>query len=264
MSDIRGEIFRCSSVREIEECLKQKIDKNYKNRDDILYTFDVDDTLIKLNHPLLPYLKEYNESYEKLLRDYPGITEMDLRRYLAPYVELTELGSSEWLKSLTGKKIALTASPTGECADGMSMMECRYQELKDKGITFEATTFDIEEPFALHELAYGDQYPTYYKGILFSLRKSEGSPSKGTVLCAFLKAINYTPACVVLIDDREENLKSVQDELRKRYPDKIKFIGILYTGAKNDEPSDGMTEEKFKKDAEELFKECYSHFNISE
>ena len=282
MSDIRGENFRyiCSSVGEIKECLKQNIGEDYKNRDDILYTFDVDDTLIKLNHPLLPYLKEYNEPYEDLLRKYSRITEMDLRRYLASYVERTELGASEWLKSLTGKKIALTASPTGECADGMSMMECRYQELREKGITFEATTFNIkepfdsDEPFKLEELAYEGQYPTYYKGILFSLRKSEGSPSKGTVLCTFLEKINYTPKWVVLIDDLKENLKSVQDELEKRYPDKINFIGILYTGAnepsddmtgaKNDEPSDDMTEEKFKKDAEKLFRECYRKFNIPE
>lgn len=270
MSDIRGEIFSCSSVEEIEECLKRNIDKNYENRNDILYTFDVDDTLIKLNHPLVQYLDRYGTLYKGLLEKYHRITEMDLRRYLAPYVELTELGSSEWLTSLKGKKIALTASPTGECADGTLMTKCRYQELKDKGITFEATTFDIEEPFDsdepfdLKELAYEGQCPTYYKGILFSLQQSKGSPSKGTVLCAFLKAINYTPACVVLIDDREENLKSVQTELGKRYSGTINFIGILYTGAKNDKPSDDMTEEKFKKDAEELFRECYSHFNISD
>ena len=276
MSDIRGEFFRCSSVGEIKECLKQNIGEDYENLDDILYTFDVDDTLIKLNHPLLPYLKKYNDPYKDLLRKYSRITEMDLRRYLASYVERTELGASEWLKSLTGKKIALTASPTGECADGTLMTKCRYQELKDKGITFEATTFDIEEPFDLDEpfdlkeLAYEGQCPTYYKGILFSLRKSKGSPSKGTVLCTFLEKINYTPKWVVLVDDLEENLVSVQNELKKRYPDKINFIGILYTGAnepsddmtgaKNDEPSDDLTEDEFKKNAEDIFEECCRRF----
>ena len=113
MSDIRGEIFSCSSVEEIEECLKQKIDKNYENRDDILYTFDVDDTLIKLNHPLVQYLDRYGTLYKGLLEKYHRITEMDLRRYLAPYVKLTELGDSKWLKSLTGKKIAPYGFPDG-------------------------------------------------------------------------------------------------------------------------------------------------------
>ena len=263
MSDIRGEIFSCSSVKEISKCLKQNIGEGYKNRNDILYTFDVDDTLIKLDHPLVPYLKEYNALYKELLEKYHRITEMDLRRYLAPYVKLTELGASKWQKSLTGKKIALTASQTGKCADGTLMTEYRYQELKERGITFEAT-FNTKEPVVLDKLVYKGQYPTYYKGILFSLRKSEGAPSKGTVLCTFLEAIDYKPKGVVLVDDLEENLESVQMELGKQYSNTIDFIGILYTGAKKDEPSGNLTKAEFKKNAENLFKKCYRKFNIPE
>ena len=262
MSDIRGELFSCSSVKEIDKCLKQNIGEGYENRNDILYTFDVDDTLIKLNHPLVQYLDRYGTLYKGLLEKYHRITEMDLRRCLAPYVELTELGASEWLKSLKGKKIALTASPTGKCADGTLMTKYRYQELKERDITFEET-FNTQS-VVLNELTYKGQCPTYYNGILFSLQQSEGSPSKGTVLCAFLKAIDYTPKCVMFVDDRKENLESVQTELGKQYSNTINFIGILYTGAKNDKPSDNLTEDEFKKNAEDLFKECCRKFNIPE
>lgn len=261
MNDIRGEFFICSSVQEIDKCLKQNIGEGYENRNDILYAFDVDDTLIKLNHPLVQYLNRYGTPYKGLLEKYHRITEMDLRRCLAPYVELTELGASEWLKSLKGKKIALTASQTGECADGTLMTEYRYQELRERGITFEAT-FNINS-VVLNELTYKGQHPTYHKGILFSLRRLEGETSKGAVLCAFLKKIEYTPEWVVLVDDREENLKSVRAELEKQYRD-TKFIGILYTGCKKNEPSDNLTEDEFKKNAEDLFKECCRKFNIPE
>ena len=259
MGDVRADVCICHSVEEIDKYLTDKIAEY--NSDDVLCVFDVDDTLITLDHSLVQYLDKYGAVYKKLLKKYHRVTDMDLRRCLPTYVKSTELGTSEWLKSLPYKKIALTASPTGKCADGTLMTEYRYQELKERGITFE-TTFDTQF-IELKALTCKGQHPTYHKGILFSLQKLTGETSKGTVLCTFLKKIGYTPKCVVLIDDRQINLDTVQTELETHHPN-TKFIGILYTGTKKDEPSDVVTEDDFRKGAEELFKKCYRKFNIPE
>jgi hypothetical protein len=69
----------------------------------------------------------------------------------------------------------------------------------------------------------GDYYPLYKQGILFCLQ-----PNKGKVLITFLERINWEPLKVVFIDDKIDNLQSVQEELKVK---NIEFVGLHYTGA---------------------------------
>jgi hypothetical protein len=104
----------------------------------------------------------------------------------------------------------------------------RYTQLNQYGINFENTF--TEKDFLLTNCpAYRSNYPSFYRGILFS-NGERGMTTKGTVLCAFLKIIDWTPKCVVLIDDRVKNLDDAKKSLRVQYP-QTQFVGIEYQGA---------------------------------
>ena len=64
------------------------------------------------------------------------------------------------------------------------------------------------------------------------------------MLCAFLRKINWTPKCIVLIDDRTRNLQDVAKSLKKDFPT-TKFIGIEFLGAHHYCP-ETITKEDFR------------------
>jgi hypothetical protein len=126
---------------------------------------------------------------------------------------------------LPPQTIALTASGTETCL-GKPITDLRYQELERLGISFEQAF-----PFSSRSIDSitfeNGTHPEYYRGILFSSPRLQGAGSKGAVLCAFLKTLPHLPKCVVLVDDRETNLQTVQQSLHQQFPD-IRYVGILY------------------------------------
>lgn len=82
-------------------------------------------------------------------------------------------------------------------------------------------SFDQSDP---HEcpIKYGVGEPAVYvNGTIFT-----GKYSKGEVLAAWLKQIDYQPKKVIFVDDKLKNIKSVEQSLHKR---NFPFIGLRYS-----------------------------------
>ena len=248
----------CTSMKEVGTYLHKYIAVYPLNR--TLCVFDLDNTLLTIDSPLVWYRCKYRSAYKKLRRRYPDVTTAMLYRALAPYVRLTDPDVLPLLQSLQTNAIGFTASGTGMYADQTTMERYRYEELKAKGITFEKTFSDHKQLTLKECKPYKGQYPKYFNGILFSLPKLKGKTSKGTVLCAFLKKICFHPECIILIDDRVINHHTVRKELKRHFPN-TKFIGILYTGAQT-KYSNSLTEDEFLKGAEVLLKSAKAMHSI--
>ena len=124
-----------TSMKEIGTYLRKHIAAYPSN--DVLCTFDLDNTLLTIDSPFVQYRCKYRSVWEKLRKHHPDITTAMLYRALAPHVRLTKSDVLPLLQSLKIKTIAFTASGTGVHAGGRSMELYCYEELKGKGITFE-------------------------------------------------------------------------------------------------------------------------------
>ena len=202
---------------------------SYKT-EDVLCLFDLDMTLTQPDHPAayIPNLKKHLDIYRSIQARYPKLDTCltFCFNFLLPQ-RLTDSDIPSVLASLKMKTIAFTATVTGDFL-GTRMEVRRYEDLKQLGLSFERA-FPQSEVILNACPRYRGYYPTYYKGILFS-NSERGNTTKGTVLCAFLEAVHYTPKCVVLVDDRPQNHSDVQTALSQAFP-KTKYIGIEFTGA---------------------------------
>ncbi len=209
---------------------------SYKS-EDILCLFDVDMTLTQPAHPAayVPNLKEHLAIYRAIQARYPKLDTCltFCFNFLLPQ-RLTDNDILSVLASLKMRTIAFTATVTGDFL-GTRMEVRRYEDLKRLGLSFE-NAFPQSKIILNACPQYRGYYPTYYKGILFS-NSERGNTTKGTVLCAFLNAVCYTPKCVVLVDDRPQNHFDVQTALSQNFPE-TKYIGIEFTGAANYCPKD--------------------------
>ena len=135
-----------------------------------------------------------------------------------------QLVSEEWPPFIHSLKKAtpvygLTKMETGTVGDIPSMEKWRHQELESRGVSF-TQTFQRQEEIELN-IDAAQPYPaSFYKGIFMT-----GSFNKGEVLRAFL--INHSAPQIVLIDDRSEYLRDVQEECHRQ---NLPFLGILFKG----------------------------------
>ncbi len=92
------------------------------------------------------------------------------------------------------------------------------------------------------ELAsYREYYSSYLNGILFV---NGTVVSKGEAFLSFIEKTKLSPERIVFIDDREENLKSLESAIQKL--DKpIEYHGLHFIGAQK-YPSQMISEEEFK------------------
>jgi len=122
------------------------------------------------------------------------------------------------------KVIALTRFPVGKCGMISSLEEHRVQQLAAKKIDF-SNSFPEVYSLTFPQFSLQDKHPTFLKGILFTHMTA---CSKGELLKAFFKQINWTPKKVVAFDDKLDNLRSMQEALN---PLEVEFKGFEFTGA---------------------------------
>lgn len=233
-----------NQMLDVSAYLQKKIAKYSK--EDILIAIDIDLTLLQPEHPALyvPNVRKHLKSYREIEKQY---SELDptlpfMYSLLLPQHFVDE-GFYALLEQFSEiKKIAFTATLTGAFLDIQRLEQLRYEQLKEKNISFEDSF--TEKDFILETCpSYRSTYPAYYKGVLCSNSEC-GTTTKGTVLCAFLKKINWQPKCIVLIDDRTKNFQDVSKSLKEHFPT-TKFIGIKYMGA-HDYCPQKITKEAFK------------------
>ncbi|OFW96052.1 MAG: hypothetical protein A2977_01135 [Alphaproteobacteria bacterium RIFCSPLOWO2_01_FULL_45_8] len=104
--------------------------------------------------------------------------------------------------------------------------------------------FNKRPPFAEDQkkLVLDCKDPVFYdRGILFT--NGEHGLTKGETIVLALKESPFKPKVLVMVDDTEKNLLSIQEELKK-HDSTLTFVGILFTGAI--EVSSSCTETEFK------------------
>lgn len=235
--------------------------KSY-NPENVLCAFDIDLTLIQPDHPAcyVPNIRKHLKIYRNIEFQYPKLdTSIPFSyTFLEPqHVVDTDIYILlEQLKAV--HKIAFTATLTGEFQNIGRLEVIRYQQLWEKQLQFQS---DFKgEDFVLDACpSYRNNKPAFYKGVLCS-NSENGTTTKGDVLCAFLKKIQWTPEVVILVDDRSKNLNDAAVALKKNFPS-VKFIGIEYLGAHNYCPQT-ITKEGFKAYWSHLFSKAQAHENL--
>lgn len=249
---------RLHRMADVEKYILKRISRY--NAEDVLCAFDIDMTLIQPDHPAyyIPNVRKYKNVYCDIVRQHPNLdTSVALTCTFWEAQRVVDDGIYSLLSHLKDvPKIAFTATPTGPFKDAKRLEVLRYQQLLEKQLHFECKL--AEDDFVLEECpAYRGNKPAFYKGVLCS-NSENGTTTKGSVLCAFLRKLNWTPKLVVLVDDRSKNLSDTSASLRKEFP-KTKFIGIEFLGA-HDYCPQKITREAFRK----YWSNCFSEAEMYE
>lgn len=223
-----------NSMNEVQEQCHKLLSK-YKPQD-ILCLFDIDMTLLQPDHPAtyIPNIKKHFNALRKIYNKHRGLD------YTVPFMltlalpqHIIDPASPQFIAQLQSrgvKTIAFTASLAGPI-DQWKRAECmRYEQLCHYGMDFNKS-FKEQELLFDNCPKYRSSYPCFYRGVLCS-NGEKGPTNKGSVLKAFLERIQWTPKCIILIDDRNRNLKDVDLCLKKDYP-QIQFVGIEFQGARH-------------------------------
>ena len=214
-----------------------------------LAVFDVDMVLIQPSDPAfqMTNMKRFSPTCKKVMDSVPSekrIIFLGLMTICSDSVLVDERTFPQYFSHLQGKNIpaiALTANLTGEFGHVKNMETMRINSLDKLGINF-AATCPHKEPLLFKQLpTFRGNYTTYKNGMLFV--NGVNCP-KGDALLAFLEASRFVPKRIVFVDDREENLKNVEEAVQ-RLKQPVEYNGLLYTGAKN-YPSEMISEEAFE------------------
>lgn len=185
---------------------------------------DVDDTLITPQSSVFRSTSPFRTLIDQIKKQRDRIPNVELILSHWRLQRKTILVSDQWPDFINILKkshpvYALTKLETGRVGAIPSMEQWRYEELKEKGITFTLLCPGISEGTLVEDPS--KPYPaTFYKGIFIT-----GSFNKSDVIAAFLKT--QRPTQIVLIDDRPEYLQDAIEECNRQ---SLSFLGILFKG----------------------------------
>lgn len=184
-----------------------------------LYAFDLDNTLIRTKHYLASDMWFSHEIQRKMNKGLDFRTAQDHTASIwtqlmnNSHMCLVDPGHIDILAEITKR----SAHMIGLTKRRPSMMHRTHQQLSALNIDFSSSCPHAEELFLEDLFHYG-------KGSVFCFSDAQ----KGTVLVAFLKHIGYIPECIVMVDDKLEHLKHVEEAVAGLG---IPFIGFRYSGA---------------------------------
>lgn len=220
--------------------------------------FDIDMVLIQPSDPAfqMPNMKRFNTIAKRVMKSIPSDKQMvflSLITVESPSI-LIDRHLPGLFQEMARNKVtamALTSNLTGSFKGIPNMEAWRVETLKKLGINFSAMA-PHHGPVVLDDLpTYRGHYSAYMDGILFV---NGNAISKGDALLAFFKKIHQQPERVIFIDDRQENIQSVDDAL-KTLSKPVQYEGIHYTGAAL-YPSAEVTERVFESQWEKLASEA--------
>lgn len=215
ISNLAGSIIEISEIDTVRNSVKQ----------DALYLFDIDDTLIDNPSGLgsIPWRAWFRS---KGLQSDTSFTLFDaLTYYIAKHIpyKAVEPTTAKLIADLQFQGIAvLEFTARGRTQWYTTVLDhvdrFTHAQLKNAGIDFTKTT--IPEGLKNLEPAY------FYEGIIFAQHIS-----KGELLKDLLKDINYRPSLLVFIDDKLEQIESVEKIAEDIG---IPFVGYWYRRAEQD------------------------------
>lgn len=227
----------------------EKVFSYFKDADSkTLAIFDVDMVLIQPNDPAfqMANMKRFKSISKRIIQEVPADKQMIFLSLMttssAPV--LIDERTPQFLQELKQRCIptmALTANLTGSFGTIPNMEEWRIALLKKLGIDFSQTA-PLNLNLVFTDLpSFRGNHSTYRDGILFV---NGTEIPKGKAFIAFLEKTQYLPKKVIFIDDREDNVKSLEEALRT-YDSSIEFQGIHFLGAQN-YPSKIISEKEFE------------------
>ena len=219
-----------------------------------LAIFDVDMVLIQPGDPAfqMANMKRFNPIVKRSMKEIPKENQMVFLSLMTISSDpvLIDKNTVVLLDKLIQRKVpcmAFTANLTGEFGKIKSMEKMRIHSLRQLGIDFSKGA-SYAETIEFRDLpSYRGWYSTYLDGVLFA--NGTVSP-KGEVFSAFIEKTKLSPKKVIFIDDREENLVSLGDALKK-IDESIEYLGLHFTAAQN-YPSQMISEKEFESRWEEI------------
>lgn len=224
---------------------------------DTLAIFDVDMVLIQPKDPAfqMANMKRFSSICKRIIREIPVEKQMIFLSLMTISTESTliDLRLPQFLDQLAQKGIslmALTANLTGELGSIKNMENWRVDILRQLNLDFSQRAPYQNKIIFQNLPSYRGNYSTYTNGILFV----NGTVcSKGEAFITFLQHADVHPKKIIFIDDREENLKSLEESI-KQIKKPIEYHGIHFLGAIN-YSSEVITEELFEARWKELAEE---------
>jgi len=236
-----AEIKQINDMKEVFEYLANADSKT-------LVIFDVDMVLVQPKDPAfqMANMKRFGTISKRIMKEVPPEKQMMFLSLMTISSDpvLIDDSTPQLLKQIIQKGIpamALTANLTGSFGTIKNMEQWRINSLRCLGIDFSESA-PYKAPLMFDNLAsYRGYYSNYLNGILFV---NGTVVSKGDALLSFIEKTKLSPEIIVAIDDREDNLKSLEAAIQKL--DKpIKYHGLHYTGAQK-YPSKMISEEDFE------------------
>jgi Protein of unknown function (DUF2608) len=241
-------VFSCHAeikqVQDMKEVFEFFTDADSKT----LAIFDVDMVLVQPSDPAfqMANMKRFGAISKRIMKEVPTDKQMmflSLMTISSDPVLIEEM-TPQFLKQIMDKGIpamALTANLTGSFGTIKNMEQWRVNSLRCLGIDFTQSA-PYQKPLVFDDLAaYRGHYSNYLNGILFV---NGTVVSKGDAFLSFIEQTKLSPEKIIFIDDREDNLKSLEAAIHK-LGKPIEYHGLHYTGAQK-YPSQMISEEEFE------------------
>lgn len=239
-----SQILHAPNLNEFELHLQQADDQT-------LAVFDIDEVIFTSKDQVLnPNYKIHRDRLEKKITEQLNIAEQKRLSFLLYKLRLRVivdpniLSVFDLLLNNNIKTVALTHCPTGMVGeDNIELV--RIDQLKNFGLDFSKLLPEVKH-VDLSGINIDTNAPQFLQGVILT-----AMIDKGTVLKEFLKKIAFKPTKILFIDDRMENLLSVQSMCHDL---DIEYVGFEYT-AVADIPVLDFNEERANLQFETLLKE---------
>ncbi len=227
----------------------KEVSKYFTNADSkTLAIFDVDMVLVQPSDPAfqMTNMKRFGAISKRIMKEVPADKQMMFLSLMTISSDpvLIDDATPQFLKQIIQKGIpamALTANLTGSFGKIKNMEEWRVDSLRCLGVDFSESA-PYKSPLVFDNLAsYRGYYSNYLNGILFV---NGIVVSKGDAFLSFIEKTNLSPERIIFIDDREDNLKSLEAAIKKLNKP-IEYHGLHYIGAQK-YPSKMISEEEFE------------------
>lgn len=241
-------VFSChaqiTQVNDMEEVFHYFNDADSKT----LAIFDVDMVLVQPKDPAfqMANMKRFSTISKRIMKEIPADKQMIFLSLMTISSDpvLIDARTPQFLQQLIQRGIptmALTANLTGGFSTIQNMEKWRIHSLRQLGIDFSQAA-PYQTIMVFDDLAaFRCNYSTFIDGVLFV---NGTAVSKGEAFLAFLKKTNLSPNKIIFIDDREENLKNVEEAIRK-FDTSIEYRGLHFRGAQK-YPSKMISEDEFE------------------
>lgn len=246
-----AQITRVNDMQEVFDALSNADSKT-------LAIFDVDMVLIQPSDPAfqMANMKRFSAISKRIMKELPADKQMIFLSLMtiSSNPVLIDDRTPQFIDLIIRRGVpamALTANLTGKFGTISKMEQWRVDGLRQLGIDFSKTA-PYQTSLVFDDLAsYRDNYSTYLNGVLFV---NGITVSKGEAFLSFLEKTGFVPNKVIFIDDREDNLKSLEAAIEK-LDRPIEYQGLHYLGAQR-YPSKIISAEEFESRWQKLASEA--------